>query len=232
MRLIGAGLPRTATLSQKAALEMLGLTPCHHMVSVFADLPQAALWRRAFEGDLSPAEILKDNPAAIDWPSSYFYKELMEAHPDAKVLLSVRDGAAWAKSMRNTIWGMFYDDKLSRHISSARSCVDPLWGDWMETLKEMWKVSGLLNGEATTDEWMAEAMERHNEAVKATVPADRLLVWAPSDGWEPLCALLELPVPDAPFPQVHDSASFDRNIITASLAVIQERFAASAPPAA
>ena len=39
---------------------------------------------------------------------------------------------------------------------------------------------------------------------------------------------LELPVPDAPFPQVHDSASFDRNIIAGSLAVIEERFAASA----
>jgi hypothetical protein len=222
MRLIGAGLPRTATLSQKAALEMLGLTPCHHMVSVFADLPQAEQWRRAFEGDLSPAEILEGHPAAIDWPSSYFYKELMEAFPDAKVLLSVRDGAAWAKSMRNTIWGMFYDDKLSRHISAARSCVDPLWADWMETLKEMWRVTGLLDGEATTDAWMADAMERHNETVKATVPADRLLVWAPSDGWEPLCALLELPVPDVPFPQVHDSAQFDRNIIEASLAVIQK----------
>ncbi len=29
MRLIGAGLPRTGTLSQKVALEMLGLAPCY-----------------------------------------------------------------------------------------------------------------------------------------------------------------------------------------------------------
>jgi ACR3 family arsenite efflux pump ArsB len=55
MRLIGAGLPRTATLTQKVALEMLGLKPCYHMVDVFADLSQADRWRRAFDGEISAA---------------------------------------------------------------------------------------------------------------------------------------------------------------------------------
>lgn len=44
MRLIGAGLPRTATLTQKAALELLSLAPCHHVVSVFADMEQSERW--------------------------------------------------------------------------------------------------------------------------------------------------------------------------------------------
>jgi hypothetical protein len=73
MRLIGAGLPRTATLTQKVALEMLGLGPCHHMVSVFADLPSAERWRDAFRGDLHPAELLEGHPSMVDWPGSYFY---------------------------------------------------------------------------------------------------------------------------------------------------------------
>ena len=38
MRLIGAGLPRTGTLTQKLALEQLGLGPCYHWVNVIADL--------------------------------------------------------------------------------------------------------------------------------------------------------------------------------------------------
>ena len=41
MKLIGAGLPRTATLAQKIALEMLGLAPCYHMVDVLSDLDRA-----------------------------------------------------------------------------------------------------------------------------------------------------------------------------------------------
>ena len=51
MQLIGAGLPRTGTLSQKIALEMVGLGPCYHMVNVLTDLPRAELWLRALDGD-------------------------------------------------------------------------------------------------------------------------------------------------------------------------------------
>jgi len=46
------------------------------------------------------------------------------------------------------------------------------------------------------------------EAVRETVPADRLLVWQVKDGWEPLCAMLGVPVPDEPFPRTNDAAGF------------------------
>ena len=64
MKLIGAGLPRTGTLSQKAAMEILGMDPCHHMVSVFMDLEESKLWKQAFEGSLTPDKILDAYPAA------------------------------------------------------------------------------------------------------------------------------------------------------------------------
>ena len=44
------------------------------------------------------------------------------------------------------------------------------------------------------------AFEAHYAAVRATVPADRLLEWTVADGWGPLCAALDVPVPDDPFP--------------------------------
>ena len=49
MRLIAAGLPRSGTLSQKVALEMLGLAPCCHTVNLLGDLNEAQVWRRALE---------------------------------------------------------------------------------------------------------------------------------------------------------------------------------------
>src|SRR5690606_41494048 len=131
MQLIGAGLPRTGTLTQKVALEMLGLAPCHHMVEVFADLSQAPRWRDAFEGRMPAAELLADRPAMVDWPGSYHYKELMQAFPDAKVLLSVRSPESWAKSMRATIWDCLYGDSLVYHMTTARRYVDPLWDTCM-----------------------------------------------------------------------------------------------------
>ncbi|MBT3459427.1 MAG: sulfotransferase family protein, partial [Halieaceae bacterium] len=35
LKIIGAGLGRTGTLSLKTALEQLGYAPCHHMQSCF-----------------------------------------------------------------------------------------------------------------------------------------------------------------------------------------------------
>src|SRR3954454_11974203 len=203
MKLIGAGLPRTGTLSQKIALEVLGLEPCYHMVNVLGDLDEASRWRRALDGEESVRDIFDGFQASVDWPGSFFYKELIEIYPDAKVLLSVRDGDAWARSMRETIWGLFYDDVLMRHLSSARACVDPQWRGYIEMMQQMWQQSGLLDGDATTLEWMSSAMERYNAEVRDTVPADRLLVWSATDGWEPLCDFVELPVPDMPFPYVN-----------------------------
>jgi hypothetical protein len=46
------------------------------------------------------------------------------------------------------------------------------------------------------------------EAVKAGVPAERLLVWEVSQGWEPICRALHLPVPDEPFPKSNSTAEF------------------------
>jgi Sulfotransferase domain len=223
LKLIGAGLPRTATLTQRAALEILGLAPCYHMQNVFAEMSEVYRWRDALDGKLSPATILEGYPAMVDWPGSYYYRELMEAYPDAKVLLSVRDGEAWAKSMQQTIWGLFYDDTLIRHVSDARTKVDPIWATYIEMMKEMWVRTNLLDGEATTLEFMATAMERFNNEVRSAVPAEKLLEWSPKDGWDPLCAFLEVPIPDEPVPHVNDTEQFVSQITRFSVQVLSDK---------
>jgi Sulfotransferase domain len=223
MRLIGAGLPRTGTLSQKVAYEMLGLAPCYHMVNVLGDLDQAQTWRRALDGEAIWDEVFAGFPATVDWPGSFFYKELAEFYPDAKVLLSVRDAEAWERSMRQTIWGMFYGEMLIRDLSTARCRVDPKWRGYIDMMIEMWEKSGLISdGSATTSESMRTAMERFNQEVQETIPAERLLVWSVSDGWEPLCEFLELPVPETPFPHLNDSKVFAERIVDGALLSISE----------
>jgi hypothetical protein len=234
MKVIGAGLPRTATLTQKISLEMLGFGPCYHMVNVLSDLSLAPQWAAAFDGNPEWDKIFGDSQASVDWPGSFFYRELMEAYPDAKVLLSVRSGESWAHSMKNTIWGVFYDDVVMRHLSDARANIDPGWHDYIELMKAMWQKSGLI-GEMTglfDSAVLGAAMERHNQEVIDTVPADRLLVWKPADGWEPLCEFLEVPVPQAPIPHVNDSAMFAGRIVEGSLAVLNAWQAKQAEAAA
>jgi hypothetical protein len=223
MKLIGAGLPRTGTLSQKVALEMLGLAPCYHMVNVLADLDKVQQWRRALEGDGQWDEIFEDSEATVDWPGSYHYAELADRYPDAKVLLSVRDADAWERSMRETIWGMFWGDILIRDLSSARVRVDEQWRAFVELMQDMWKRGGLIDNAAdTTSESMKAAMERYNQEVQETIPSDRLLVWSVSEGWEPLCEFLERPVPDTPFPHLNDSKVYIDRIVDGALLAIQE----------
>lgn len=222
MRLIGAGVPRTGTLSQKVALEMLGLAPCYHMVNVLADLDLAPAWRRALDGDADWDEIFGDHQATVDWPGSYFYRDLLEFYPDSKVLLSVRDGDSWAASMRDTIWGHFYSDELFKHLSEARRKVDPKWDAYIDMCIEMWRRSGLIWSEELDLDWMSAAVDRYHAEVKRNVPADRLLVWSAKDGWGPLCEFLEVPVPDQPFPHMNDSETYVQRVIDAALLALND----------
>ena len=55
---------------------------------------------------------------------------------------------------------------------------------------------------------MIAAYERHNAAVRSSVPPSRFLEWTVGDGWAALCDRLGLPVPDEPFPWTNTTAEF------------------------
>ena len=55
---------------------------------------------------------------------------------------------------------------------------------------------------------LMKAFVAHNEAVKAAIPADQLLVFQVKEGWEPLCAFLGVSVPDGPFPRTNNRTEF------------------------
>jgi len=50
-------------------------------------------WDKVFEGFVSQ----------VDWPASYFWKELSTYYPEAKVILTDRDPESWYKSISRTI---------------------------------------------------------------------------------------------------------------------------------
>jgi hypothetical protein len=203
---------------------MLGVGPCYHMVNVLADLSQAELWNRALAGDRPWDEIFGGFQSTVDWPGGFFYKELADHYPDAKVLLSWRDPERWEASMRQTVWAFRHSDTLMRLLSDARSKVDPAWAGFCEMIDGLlWERDGTFSGvrHEDTSELIAAA-ERHNEAVKAAIPAERLLVWDVKQGWEPLCEFLELPVPDDPFPNVNDSAEFVDRVVDAAILTLSD----------
>jgi hypothetical protein len=222
MKVIGAGLPRTGTLSQKVALEMLGFGPCYHMVNVLAELPLTAQWEQAMDEDADWEEILGEHESIVDWPGSFYYRELADAYPDAKMVLSTRDPEAWEKSMRDTIWDVLHGSSPMAHISKAREVVDPDWHAYIRLMSRMWAAQGIFSGGELQPGQLAEAFARYVEQVQRNVPEDRLLVWSVTEGWEPLCRFLDVDVPDTPFPRLNDSKMFIDRVIDGSLIVLQE----------
>ena len=221
MRLIGAGLPRTGTLTQKVALEQLGLEPCYHWVDLLADLDQVSLWNRALDGETLWDELLTGFNSSADWPCGHFFGELADFYPDAKVLLSVRKPESWEPSFRETIWTMTKGDTLMPLLSNARAQIDPRWKDYLALVERMfWGPQGVFAAGDTPD-LMMQQMLAHHEAVKQSIPPERLLVWDVTEGWEPLCEFLEVDVPDGPFPHANDRDTFLERVIGGALDTLQ-----------
>jgi hypothetical protein len=225
MKVIGAGLARTATTTQMIALEKLGFGRCYHMRDVLMDLPgQLPHWEAVAQGNPDWDAIFGDAQSTVDWPSARYYAELMEVYPDAKVLLSVRAPEGWVRSMRETVWGVYYGHSVLRYVSQARTVIDEWWDRYTKLMAYMsWdEETGALRGDTHDDAEFGRIMERWNEQVKQTVPAERLLVWDPKEGWEPLCEFLGVDVPDEPLPHTNDTASFKEGVLGGSLQMVNE----------
>jgi hypothetical protein len=216
VKIIGAGFGRTGTLSLKAALERLGVGRCHHMAEVFGNPEQPELWRQVVSGERRDWDaIFAGYGATVDWPGCAFWRELMGHFPEATVLLSLRDPVRWHESVMNTIHGT---------LTSELPAEAP---DFMRTHMAMVRKLVL---EQTFDGRLADrghaiaVFERHNEEVKRSVPAGRLLVYEASEGWAPLCRTLGVAQPEEPFPRVNSTEEFrERMKATAALAKGQAR---------
>jgi hypothetical protein len=235
MKVIGAGLPRTATTTQLVVLEQLGFGPCYHMRDLLADLQKGLpLWEDVAAGRPDWERIFGDARSTVDWPSARYWRQLMDVYPEAKVLLSVREADGWVRSMRDTVWGIFHGDSVMHHVSAARTQVDPLWDRYIRLMSAMnWdERTGALAGDTWDDTSFAQIMERWNDQVKHTVPSERLLVWNPRDGWEPLCQFLEVDAPDGDVPRLNDTNAFKEGIVGGALGALNEWWEARERPTA
>lgn len=197
LAVIGAGFGRTGTMSLKLALEQLGLGPCYHMVEVRKNPGAAALWEAAADREPVDWELLfKGYGSTVDWPSATFYRELAEAYPKAKVILTVRDPESWFASTQETIFGpLIPKDETNPHSRMVMKVVDDLFGRDMQNKERLISV-----------------YEAHNARVQEVIPPERLLVYEVAQGWGPLCAFLGLPEPAGPMPRVNSTEEFKEMI--------------------
>ncbi len=197
--MIGAGFGRSGTTSLRTALQILGFAPCYHMRVALLRNSHMKFWIRAQAGAAVDYRwVFRRYRATVDWPACEFYKELMAAFPDAKVLLNVRDPDSWYDSMVDTIW--------------AIQKVFPWW-----LPKNVWRIhddilwNSRFNGDFANRASSIAAYQAHLDEVRRTVPPERLLEYDVKGGWAPLCHFLDRPLPvDQPFPNLNDRTFFRR----------------------
>jgi FkbM family methyltransferase len=170
-KVFGIGLGKTGTTSLAEAFEALGFRHAPPQVPLLLQYREGRIGEIVAEAE--PWESFDDFP----WP--LVYRELAEAYPDARFVLTLRESPeAWIES-------------LVAHAGRTGESV----------FKEIAYGYALPFGH---EEHHLDLYRRHEADVRAFFAdrPDRLLVvsWDAGGGWDELCDFLGLPVPDRPFP--------------------------------
>jgi hypothetical protein len=123
-------------------------------------------------------------------PTAFFAEELIAAYPDAKVVLMERDFPKWYHSMSNTIFRSRHPNPIGRFI---------LWLDMKETRQAAYVAQDIMNAFLGPQEDDYDNVKirysQYFDMIRQRVPKEKLLEFSLSDGYEPLCKFLDVPVP-------------------------------------
>lgn len=210
LKVIGAGYGRTGTKSLQLALEILGFGQCYHMEALLRNPAGVKHWQNAYEEKPTDWDSLfRDYNSGVDFPVSMYYKELADHYPEAKVILTYRDAEKWYDSAKRTIYSfdpgpgiklkmifkMLYSSTARNLFKVIMLNDKSIWGKYFE-------------GKFKDKEYTIKKFNDHLEQVKKDIPAERLLVYHPREGWEPLCAFLGVDIPKSDFPNTNKGADF------------------------
>ncbi|KAK8108371.1 hypothetical protein PG984_014172 [Apiospora sp. TS-2023a] len=200
LKVIVAGLPRTGTMSMKAALEQLGYGPCHHLLepacqitrlrksAAILEMPSGVKRQQALRTLLDGYEV------SLDVPGSACVEDLLALYPEAQVVLTTRqDGRLWLDSYASifqplTSWSFRV---VGFWVPGAYNCARMVLG-WNRVYAERFPDVQVPS---------VEMYERHSAHIRAITPPGKLLEIPVGSGWGPLCEFLDRPVPGTEFPR-------------------------------
>src|SRR5918997_3061770 len=218
MRVVGAGFGRTGTTSLKAALERLGFGPSYSLSEVFANPQHLGFWEaagRPTREELDWEGFLAGYGVAVDWPACSFYEELMEAFPEAPVILTVRDPAPWYESTRSTIYELRRLTTGPLPVRAAFALAGLFAPGVAGTVRLadrlVWE--GTFGGRFEDRAYAIRGFERHNEAVRRRGPPGRVVGFRLRGGVGALRRFLGVEAPDEPFPHLNEAREMRRRLL-------------------
>ena len=192
MKVIGAGWGRTGTTSAAAALSLLGFGPCLQMQTMWEQPALAEVWAAHYRGE--PADwraVLGEFGSTVDWPGCWEWQTFARLWPEAKVLLTLRDGASWYESVVASIhaWTAPGQEVGPPPVAAL---LDRVWDEHFDG----WH--GVFDRDRTLARY-----EAHVADVRRVCPPERLVEWHVADGWVPLCDALGVAVPQQAAPHLN-----------------------------
>ncbi len=170
------------------------------MYEVLDNLEQVPTWKALADGEsMDWKEVFQGYVSQVDWPGAHYWEQTIAAFPDAKVVHSVRPAERWWASFDKTIGKLLERYPELDLPPPIREILD---------MNRYFIGDGTFDGKFRNKDTAIAAFEKRTAEVKEKVPSERLLVFDVTEGWEPLCTFLEVPVPDQPFPHHNLRADF------------------------
>ena len=214
LQVIGSGIGRTGTHSLKLALEILGFGKCYHMEELLREPERLVYFEQAEKGEAVDWDALFEGyTSAVDYPVARYYKQIITAYPNAKVIHTVRDPESWYKSASETI---FWASKPSLGRILKMMIRMPFSSNIrkrMPVLKYNGRMVDNIFGKDLKNK--QEVIKRYNAINEETLnflPKERSLAYDVKSGWEPLCNFLNVPIPSTPFPRSNIREEFKKNV--------------------
>ena len=209
MKVICAGFLKTGTKSITKALQHLGFTVFDWEEQTFDFLDH---WVDVFQNGVKPdmKRVYQNADVCVDIPGYLFFEEILEAFPDCKVILSVREEDSWIQSLARQLDSLYaLRSKISMLSPTARK-MEYFFDSFLNA------AIGTFNTKSTYV--IRKRYRIHNHRVKSIVPADKLLVYNVKEGWKTLCYFLECEVPTIAFPHENIKAEINAKLLVSRCA--------------
>ncbi|KIV82648.1 hypothetical protein PV11_04744 [Exophiala sideris] len=198
------------------AFEILGYANPYHFSSMYGNVKDCDMWKEAFDakyhgrgsfGKEQWDQLLGHCSAVTDFPCANFGPELMDAYPDARVVLVERNVDKWVESFGTLIKEAYHP------TSTILGILDPTWMGRISSVGIA--MIAAMTGQTTEKQIMLHARtsyEKHYQWVREEVRARSvpLLEYRLGDGWLPLCEFLGKEIPrdangvEIPFPHMNE----------------------------
>ncbi|XP_076802192.1 uncharacterized protein LOC143446445 [Clavelina lepadiformis] len=224
MKVIIAGYGKTGTKTMVVALSELGYNVYDFLDHFWYHGDKWAKILSSSGGSIEDfKEMYQSVDAVTDAPTFLFWEEILQAFPDAKVILTTRNEDDWYKSYCGQYKAM--NGNFTYKLVQLLSPTGWKYFKYFNSLamnrcglemKHPFDFSFVNNGMV-----LKKAFRQHTQYCLQNCPPDKLLVYDVRQGWEPLCEFLGKEIPDESFPHENVAGSIVDKLMATHPAAIR-----------